>query len=91
MLISFLFLHENIYCGYSLEAARRAASNEYPQHIFYRKVRKILCGYPLLSVAMSLYPDQTAPSESALFAYVILSDTLMYKSLGHLMYMYVDF
>ena len=29
-----LFLHENVYCGYSLEAPQRGASNEYPQHIF---------------------------------------------------------
>ena len=41
MLISFLFLKENICCGYSLEAPRR-------------EIRKIICGYPLLSVAMSL-------------------------------------
>ena len=33
-------------------------------------------------------PDQTAPegSGSALFAYAILSDTLVYKILGHLPY-----
>ena len=30
----FLFLDENICCGYSLEAPPRGASNEYPQHIF---------------------------------------------------------
>ena len=62
MLISFLFLDENICCGYSLEAPRRGtsneypqrgASNEYPQHMFRPEIRKILCGYPLLSVAMS--------------------------------------
>ena len=28
------FLHENIYCGYSLEAPRWGASNEYPQYMF---------------------------------------------------------
>ena len=27
-----LFLHENVYCGYSLEGPRRGPSNEYPQH-----------------------------------------------------------
>ena len=31
--IFFLFLHENICCGYSLEAPQRGASNEYPQHM----------------------------------------------------------
>ena len=40
----------------------------------------------------SVDPDQTAPSGavwsgSALFAYVILSDTLVYKILGHLTYL----
>ena len=30
----FLFLNENISCGYSLEVPCRGASNEYPQHMF---------------------------------------------------------
>ena len=34
MLISFLFLHKNIGCGYSLEAPHWGASNEYPQPMF---------------------------------------------------------
>ena len=33
-IIFFLFLHENIRCGYSLEAPRWGASSEYPQHMF---------------------------------------------------------
>ena len=42
-------------------------------------------------MANSVDPDQTAPSGavwsgSALFAYSILSDTLVYKILGHLPY-----
>ena len=32
--IIFLFLLENIDCGYSLEPPRRGSSNEYPQSIF---------------------------------------------------------
>ena len=67
MLISFLFLNKNICCGYSLEAPQRGASNEYPQHMFSLRnkknimwipplicsyEKKILCGYPFLSVAM---------------------------------------
>ena len=45
----------------------------------------------LSGMASSVDPDQTAPSgailsESALFAYAILSDTLMYEILGHLQY-----
>ena len=34
VLTCFLFLHENICCGYQLEAPHRGASNEYPQHMF---------------------------------------------------------
>ena len=30
----------NMCCGYTLEAPRRGASNEYPQHIFYGEIRK---------------------------------------------------
>ena len=30
----FLFLHENVCCGYSLKASHRSTSNEYPQHMF---------------------------------------------------------
>ena len=42
-------------------------------------------------LANSVNPDQNALSEavwsgSALFAYAILSDTLVYKILGHLVY-----
>ena len=41
-------------------------------------------------MANSVDPDQTAPlgavrSGSALFAYAILSEILLYKSLGHLL------
>ena len=36
--IFFLFLNENICCGYSLEAPQRGASNEYPQtYVFVEK------------------------------------------------------
>ena len=36
----FLFLLNNIYCGYSLEPPRRGGSNEYPQSIFWAKIWK---------------------------------------------------
>ena len=40
-------------------------------------------------MAISVDHDQTAPSAgSALFAYAILSDTLDYEVLGHLLYYY---
>ena len=37
----FLISHENICCGYSLEAPQQGASNEYPQHMFCGEIRKI--------------------------------------------------
>ena len=37
-------------------------------------------------MANSVDPDQTAPSGSTLFAYVILSDALVFEFLGHLLY-----
>ena len=58
--IFFLFLHENICYGYSLEAPRRGASNVYPQHMFfYGEIRKILSGHPsYLSGAMNKYLEE---------------------------------
>ena len=37
----FLFLHENICCGYSLEAPRRGASNEHHTICFRGEIRTI--------------------------------------------------
>ena len=39
-LIFFLFLHENICCGYSLEVPHQGASNGYPQHKFSCRNKK---------------------------------------------------
>ena len=39
-IIFFLFLDENICCGYSLEAPHQGASNEYPQHMFLLRNKK---------------------------------------------------
>ena len=39
-IIFFLFLDENICCGYSLEVPRRGASNEYPQYMFSSRKKK---------------------------------------------------
>ena len=36
----FLIFPQNICCGYSLEAPRRGASNEYPQHMFSWRNKK---------------------------------------------------
>ena len=59
MLTSFLFLHENICCGYSLEAPQQGASNEYHNICFHGEIRKI-CGYPLLSVVNVSMDDRSA-------------------------------
>ena len=37
VLIFFLFLHQNIDCGYLLEPPRHGGSNEYPQSMFWCK------------------------------------------------------
>ena len=52
MLISFLFLDENICFGYSLEAPLRGVSNKYPQRMFSLRNKKNIMWIPLLSVAM---------------------------------------
>ena len=48
MLISFLFLHENTCCGYSLEAPHWGTSNEYPQHMFSWRNKKTIMWIPTL-------------------------------------------
>ena len=45
-MLSFLFLHENICCGYSLEVPQQGASNEYPQHIFLWRNKKDIMWIP---------------------------------------------
>ena len=37
--VLFLFVHENIHCGYSLEAPQTGTSNEYPR-VFMEKYEK---------------------------------------------------
>ena len=52
-IIFFLFLHENICCGYSLEVPQRGASNVYPQHMFSWRNKKDFSGEKsALSVSM---------------------------------------
>ena len=54
----FLFLHEIVCCGYSLEAPWHGASYKYPQHIFSCRNKKtthtLWCNKTILSGAMSL-------------------------------------
>ena len=49
-IVFFLFLHKNICCGYSLEASHWDASNEYPQHMFSWRNKKIFNTFPLKNV-----------------------------------------
>ena len=42
VLISFLFLHKNVCCGYSLEVPQRGTSDEYPQHTFLWRNKEYL-------------------------------------------------
>ena len=46
--IFFLFLNENICCGYSLEVPQRGKSNEYLQHMFLSRNKKTVYLIPTL-------------------------------------------
>ena len=55
-ILVFLFLHENIYCEYSLEALQWGTSYEYRQHLFYMAIRKISVRIFLLKMRLiSIY------------------------------------
>ena len=60
MLISFLFLSKNICCGYSLEAPRRGASNEYPQHMFSSRNKKNIMWIPPLICSYGISLESSA-------------------------------
>ena len=51
-LIFFLFLLQNIDCGYTLEPPRRGGSNEYPQSMFWSKNKKnrYTPAYPIFAI-----------------------------------------
>ena len=55
----FLFLHQNIYCGYTLEVPQQGTSNVYSQHMFWCKnKKKISTWMPLLSTVIDyIAPD----------------------------------
>ena len=53
-IIFFLFLHENICCGYSLEVPQRGASNEYPQHMFSLRNKKDISIFRMKKSALSV-------------------------------------
>ena len=53
----FLFLQDNICCGYSLEVPRQGTSNEYPQHMFLWRICLELCViWRSLDMACTYYP-----------------------------------
>ena len=66
-----LFVHENICCGYSLEAPRRGTSNEYPQHMFSWTNKKNINTFGLkkstLTGAMSFLITDIAPEKRSHF------------------------
>ena len=87
MLISFLFLHENICCGYSLEAPRRGASNGYPQHMFSWRNKKntmwippLICSYGLYSVLLP-HGNQCSITKTRLFKCIESFTTKKWKCL----------
>ena len=70
-LIVFLFLHENICCGYSLEAPRRGASNEYPQHMFLLRNKKDISIFRMKKVPYLLLWCYHGMSYFSMKAYVV--------------------
>ena len=59
-LIIFLFLHENIYYGYSLESPRQCASNKCHLHMFAWRNKKIFLWLSLLSEDVKLSVRRTS-------------------------------
>ena len=60
ILIFFLFLHENVYCGYQLEVPLWGTSNEYLQHISLRnKKKKIMWITLMYSISTDLHTRLT--------------------------------
>ena len=54
----FLFLHKNIYCGYSLEAPQLISTHNI---CFRGEVRKMFTWYPLLSRPMNMHKATYVP------------------------------
>ena len=53
--IFFLFLAENICCGYSLEVPHWGTSNEYPQCMFSSRIKKKYLSYNLDTLLLELW------------------------------------
>ena len=80
MQISFLFLNKNICCGYSLEAPRRGASNEYPQHMYLLRNKKNIMWIPPLicSYATTLWADKADDKLMILFFFFLRKKALTF-------------
>ena len=76
MLISVLFVHINIWCGYSFEVPRRGASNEYPQHTFSLTNKSIYQATPPIWTFGSF-------CDSNLYHYFSCVKIDLLKNLGH--------
>ena len=76
----FLFLHENIYCWYSLEAPRRGASNEYSQYMFLWRNEKNSgtfwlkkASYLELCLLLCIAPDKDSLNQEILIMFFLFS------------------
>ena len=63
ILISFSFLHENLCCGFTLEAPHGDASDEYPKHTFLLRIKKNI---------MWILPPIFIPTHDATTQFVIM-------------------
>ena len=62
----FLFLLQNIDCGYSLEPSRRGGSNVYPQSMFWAKIWKIIKFFPMKII--DFWPEKITVYHMGMFS-----------------------
>ena len=72
MLIFFLFLNENICCGYSLEVPRRGTSDEYPQHMYLSRNKKNIIWIPPLICSYDSSPEDMLFIRTYVFNVIIV-------------------
>ena len=93
-IIFFLFLLKNIYCGYSSEAPRWGASNEYPQRMFSWRNKKDIsifrmknAPYLLLCLTIKLYSLLMCLKTAGLRGKQCVPDQTLH--LQHLIWVYI--
>ena len=74
MLLIFLFHHENISCGYSLEASRRDASNEHHNKLFRGEIKEILPIFGKLKIALSVAIKCSIEKDTIVYEHVQLNE-----------------